>query len=166
MRNLVYRSTVCSVAGLMLVAAWTLLCPAAVIADAPPVVVPPIVVKDAWVAEAPPVARVLACYITIENTSDREQVLMRVTSSLFSDIEIHRTELRDGIARMWPESKLAIPPKGKVVFQRGGYHLMLINPVRPLRAGNNVDLVLEFESGLKLPVTAAVQAAELDTGSR
>jgi copper(I)-binding protein len=52
------------------------------------------------------------------------------------------------------------------VLQRGGYHLMLINPVRPLRAGNNVDLVLEFESGLKLPVTAAVQAGEIDTGSR
>jgi copper(I)-binding protein len=92
MRNLVHRSTVCSVAGLMLVAAWTLLGPAVVLADAPPVVVPPIVVKDAWVAEAPPVARVLACYMTIENPSDREQMLTRVTSPLFSDIEIHRTD--------------------------------------------------------------------------
>jgi copper(I)-binding protein len=158
MRNLC-RYTVCSMVRLMLAAALILLCPAAVIADTPSVIV-----RDAWIAEAPPVARVLACYMTIENPSDREQVLTRVTSPLFSDIEIHRTELRDGIARMWPESKLVILPKGKVVFQRGGYHLMLINPVRPLHAGDTVDLTLEFEKGLKLTVNAAVRSAELDIG--
>jgi copper(I)-binding protein len=116
-------------------------------------------VHDPWVAEAPPMAKVMAAYMELENLSDRDQTLVEVTSPSFDKAEIHRTEMREGIVRMVPVEQLTVEPRSRAVFEPGGYHLMLIGPHQPLQEANTVELTLKLEGGQRISVTAPVRRA-------
>ena len=119
-----------------------------------------VVVRDAWVREAPPGAAVLAAYFTLENPGSKAEKLVAVSCPDFNKVEIHATEIRDGVARMRALTALSIPPHAEVKLAPGGYHLMLLQPQRALVAGMNVKLQLRFESGTRLTVIAPVRRAE------
>ena len=119
-----------------------------------------IVVRDAWVREAPPGAAVLAAYFTLENTGTKEDNLVAVRCPDFDKIEIHATEIRAGVARMIALDALPIPPQAVVKLAPGGYHLMLHHPRRALAAGMSVKLELRFDSGARMSVAAPVRRAE------
>ena len=119
-----------------------------------------IVVRDAWVREAPPGAPVLAAYFTLENPGSKADKLVAVLCPDFAKIEIHATEIRTGVARMIALDALPIPPHAVVKFAPGGQHLMLHRPRRALAAGMNVKLELRFDSGARLIVLAPVRRAE------
>jgi len=119
-----------------------------------------ILVRDAWVREAPPGAAVLAAYFTLENTGTKEDKLVAVRGPDFAKIEIHATEIRDGVARMIALDALPISPHALVKLAPGGYHLMLHHPRRELAAGMSVKLELRFDSGAQLTVVAPVRRAE------
>jgi len=119
-----------------------------------------IVVRDAWVREAPPGASVLAAYFTLENPGSKADKLVAVLCPDFDKIEIHATEIRAGVARMIELDALPIPPHATVKLAPGGYHLMLHHPRRALAAGMNVKLELRFESGARLTMVAPVRRAE------
>ena len=118
-----------------------------------------IVVKNAWVREAPPVSPVLAGYMVIENHTDKTNELTSVKSSAFQKIEIHKTVYKDGMASMEGQDSLAIAAEGSVELKPGGTHLMLINPVNPLKAGDTVNFLLVFSNGSKSIVSAPVKKA-------
>jgi hypothetical protein len=117
-------------------------------------------VRDAWVREAPPGAAVLAAYFTLENTGTKEDKLVAVRSPDFDKIEIHATEIRDGVARMIALDALPIPPHAVVKLAPGGHHLMLHHPRRALTAGMDIKLELRFDSGARTTVVAPVRRAE------
>ena len=119
-----------------------------------------VVVRDAWVREAPPGAPVLAAYFTLENPGSKADKLVAVRGADFDQIEIHATEIRAGVARMIALAALSIPPHALVKLAPGGYHLMLHHPRRALAAGMSVTLELRFESGTHLTVVAPVRRAE------
>ena len=119
-----------------------------------------IVVRDAWVREAPPGAPVLAAYFTLENPGSKADKLVAVRSPDFDKIEIHATEIRAGVARMIALDALPIPPQAVVKLAPGGYHLMLHHPRRALAAGMSTRLELSFDSGARLTVVAPVRRAQ------
>ncbi|WP_455366339.1 copper chaperone PCu(A)C [Kaarinaea lacus] len=116
-------------------------------------------VKDAWVREAPPNAKVLAAYMTIENHTAKEKILVSVTSEAFNKIEIHKTINKGGMATMEQQKELAIATHGKVTLEPGGLHLMLFNPGSALKAGDNVTFTLKFADGSTTMITANVKKA-------
>ena len=118
-----------------------------------------IVVKDAWVREAPPNAKVLAAYMIIENHTDKEKTLVSVSSSAFNKIEIHKTINKDGMASMEQQKELAIAAQGDVTLEPGGLHLMLFEPGSTLKAGDNVAFTLKFAGGSTTMINATVKKA-------
>jgi copper(I)-binding protein len=119
-----------------------------------------VVVRDAWVREAPPGAEVLAAYFTLENPGPKEDKLVAVLGPDFDKIEIHATEIRAGIARMIALDALPIPPHAVVTLVPGGHHLMLHHPRRALTAGMTIKLELRFDSGARTTVVAPVRRVE------
>lgn len=105
--------------------------------------------RDAWIRAAPPTAPVMAGYMTIENRTREHKALVRATSPAFADITIHRTEEVHGVARMTHTPRIEIATHGELVFQPGGYHLMLAQARRPLRAGDQVPIELTFADGTR-----------------
>lgn len=113
--------------------------------------------RDAWIREAPPGATVMAGYLELRNGTSRPQALVAASSSGFADVMMHRTVLKDGMARMEHLSQLELAPGASAIFAPGGNHLMLMRPKQALRAGDSVLIELEFRGGLVLPVAFAVR---------
>lgn len=113
--------------------------------------------RDAWIRESPPGVAVMAGYMKLQNHTSRPQLLVAARSSDFETVMIHRTRIRDGVAGMQHAPNVELAPKASLIFAPGGYHLMLSNPKRALRAGDRVDVDLEFRGGLVLPVAFDVR---------
>ena len=118
-----------------------------------------IVVTKAWVREAPPNANVMAAYMQIKNTSEYELVLNAVQSQDFKQVEVHKTVIIKSVSSMKPVEELILSAGETVEFKPNGLHLMLINPKKPLKAGDTVNLSLYFsleqEVILQVPVKKA-----------
>ena len=115
-----------------------------------------IVITDPRIPERPPVAKMLAAYMTITNTTATPRQLLSVASPDFKQIEIHQTTMHNGMAHMAAQASLPVPANSKVILAPGGLHLMLIQPLRQLRAGDTVMLNLMFDDSAALAVTVPV----------
>ncbi|HKK05318.1 MAG TPA: copper chaperone PCu(A)C [Gammaproteobacteria bacterium] len=113
----------------------------------------------AWVREAPPGMRMLAGYVTLENKTDRAIKITGASSPAFGSVELHRSEVRNGVAHMIKQDHVTIPANGKFSFEPGGYHLMLMQPKHALKAGDSVKMTLRLNDGrtlsFKMPVRKA-----------
>ncbi|HHJ35010.1 MAG TPA: copper chaperone PCu(A)C [Gammaproteobacteria bacterium] len=118
---------------------------------------PALSLKDAWIAEAPPVSKVMVAYMTIINDAAEDITIVRAESELYSSIEFHETKREDGIARMLRHDKLTIPAGSSITLKRGGKHLMLFNPGKRLKAGDTVDIKLTTASNTSQTFAVSVK---------
>ena len=107
-------------------------------------------VRDAWVRETPPGMAMTAGYMVLQNKT-------AARSSGFQTVTIHRSITKQGMTGMEHSPQVELLPHASLPFAPGGYHLMLLNPKRTLRAGDRVDIRLEFRGGLVLPVAFEVR---------
>ena len=114
-------------------------------------------VHSAWIREAPLGAPALASYMVIENSGAAPRKLISATSAAFETVELHRSVIENDVAHMAPQAAVSIPPAGgQVKLKPGGYHLMMIKPLRALRAGDKVSVVLIFDGDEQLKVRVPV----------
>ena len=105
-------------------------------------------INKPWIREAPPRAKALAGYMALKNHSDKERVLLSASSPDYFDvIMLHRTVIEGEIARMVFQPMIKIPARGEVIFEPNDYHLMLIRPLKRIRAGDRVNITLRFKDG-------------------
>ncbi len=116
-----------------------------------------VTVESPWVREAPPHAEALAAYMVLKNSNSTVEVLQKVTSPAFKQVEIHQTSIHNGTASMEAQDSLSIPANGKVSLAPNGHHLMLIGAAHPLKVGDTVDLFLHFQGGKTVEVHAPVR---------
>lgn len=119
----------------------------------------PLVAHGGWIRSAPPVAKVRAGYVVIENASDAEIVLNQVESADFGAVEVHTMYDDAGTMRMRRVPELRIPAKGKVELKPGGLHLMMFRPTRPLADGEVVAVTLVGPDA-KVAASLVVKTAE------
>jgi len=90
---------------------------------------PPVAVAN-LVVTAPGAGMPMAAgYLEISNRSGSAIRIDRVSSPEYGSVEMHETIIEDGIARMREIPVLEIAAGDTVVFERGGKHLMLMQPV-------------------------------------
>ncbi len=113
-------------------------------------------IKDPWIRSAPPNVAVMAAYLRLINRSDDTVKLIDVSSRQFENVEVHRSVMRDNIMHMEKMEQLTIAGKQETIFEPGGFHLMLMEPHRPLPKGDVVHLIFEFNNGQQLMIQARV----------
>ena len=101
-------------------------------------------VTDAWIAEAPPTAKVLAGYMQLENKSEKGVVLTGAQSSDFESVEIHETVIKADKVSMVAHETLAISAGETIAFKPGGFHLMLMGAKKPFKVGETTEITLKF----------------------
>jgi periplasmic copper chaperone A len=114
-------------------------------------------VSDAWARSSPMLERAGAAYLVIQNNGAAEDRLLSVESDVARTIELHETKEMNGMMQMSPVPNILVPAGGKAELKPGGFHVMLIGLNRELKAGDKIQLTLNFEKAGKIPVTAEVR---------
>lgn len=125
-----------------------------------------------------------AVYMVLKNESSSDQALVDVSvpSSVAGEAQLHETVVGSsdatsttmaggmgtsattmagsaggGTMSMREVDEIMIPAKSTVKLEPGGYHIMLLDLVEPLKTGSTVKVTLEFESGKTQTVKAVVK---------
>lgn len=119
---------------------------------------PRLTIVSAWSRPTPAGAPTGVGYLTIVNSGDGADRLVGAASPAARVVEVHEMSMTGGVMRMRPAADgVPVPAGGRTTLAPGGYHLMLIGPTRPLKAGDKVPVTLRFQR------SGAVQAM-LDVG--
>ncbi len=107
-----------------------------------------------------PGAKATGAFLTIKKQDDTPLSLSSAQlPSVTPHVEIHEMVMKDGTMRM---SQIESYPlkKGDNVFQKGGYHIMLMEMEKPLTIGEKHKLTLTFSDGSSKSCEAEVKSVE------
>jgi periplasmic copper chaperone A len=118
-----------------------------------------LVITQPWTRATPGGAKVAGGYLTIENKGSVPDRLVSGSTNAAKKIEIHEMAMNDGdVMTMRPiDDGLAIEPGKTVKLAPGGYHLMFLELISPLRQGDTVAAALKFEKAGEVKVIFDVQ---------
>ena len=116
-------------------------------------------VTDAWGRASPMVADAAAFYVTIDNDSETDEQLVGATSDRCGAIEIHNSEMNDGVMSMGQADSelLALPSGGTLEMAPAGLHVMCLQVTEAPQLGEEISVTLEFESGATLNATVSIE---------
>lgn len=109
-------------------------------------------VEGAWIRVPPAGLPMMAGYARISNPCTASLAIVGAHSAAFADTSLHETRVEGGMSRMRATPALRLAPGGSAVLQPGGFHLMLMNPVKPLRAGDRIPIEFTLEDGRRFSV--------------
>jgi copper(I)-binding protein len=102
-------------------------------------------VTDAWSRTTPPGVTVGVAYFTLKNDTGKSDRLLKISSPVAAKVQVHRTEILDGVARMREVAVLHVAAGERLAFEPGAMHVMLMGLKKPLVEGQKFDLELLFE---------------------
>jgi copper(I)-binding protein len=112
-----------------------------------------------WSRPTPPSALSAIGYLTIANRGASPDRLIGGATPAADKLEIHKMSMAGGVMTMRPvEGGLVIPPGGSVALAPDGYHLMLIGPKHPFKAGERIPIELRFEHAGTVKLDLDVEA--------
>ncbi len=140
-------------------------------------------ISEPWARTSPMVAGAGAAYMVIENKASAADALIGAASDVAKAVEVHETyevasekpmestgmggmespmasggmDMGSGMMGMRKIDSLPIPAGGTVELKPGGYHIMLIDLTRELKAGEKIEITLKFEKAGDVKVTAEVR---------
>ena len=91
-------------------------------------------------------------YVTLENLTDKEIILIKIRSVSFELSMIHQAINDRGNLRMTLKPELLIKPKAKVVLKPGDVHFMFAGAKKDVRKGQVVSVDMYLNTGEKMPV--------------
>lgn len=116
-----------------------------------------IAISDAYARATPPGATVGAVYFKVRNNGTQDDRLLSADSPVGERTEVHTHTMENGVARMHEVEAVVIPAGESVLFQPGGFHIMLLDLKGQLMEGDNVPLTLKFERTGTVQLTVPVK---------
>lgn len=89
-----------------------------------------LLLREAWVRAIPPGSMMTAGFGRLVNDGTGDLVISHWSSDDFADVSLHRTVDENGVSRMKSVPELTLQTGAELVLEPGGYHLMLMKPVR------------------------------------
>jgi copper(I)-binding protein len=118
---------------------------------------PEIIVTGQWARQSPMATDMGAAYLTINTNIDDELVGAMVDTSIAAMTQVHETVMGEGDSmKMQEVDKIEIVAGTPTELKPGGYHVMLMNLVKPLELGTEVSVTLKFAKAGDLVVTLPV----------
>ncbi len=118
----------------------------------------PLVVTRPWSRPTPGGARLTAGYLRIANTGTEPDRLIGGSARIAGELELHGSEMDDGIARMRAMREgIEIPAGATIELRPGGKHLMFAHLSNSVALGERFEATLVFEKAGPLVVEFAVR---------
>lgn len=113
-------------------------------------------VSDAWIRATVPAQKSSGAFMKLAAAQDAR--LVAVSSPVAGTAELHEMAMSNNVMRMRPVKGVDIPAGGGAELKPGGFHVMLLDLKRQLKAGESVPMTLVFESADKKRQTIEVRA--------
>ena len=120
-------------------------------------------VENAWVRATVPQQQATGAFMKL--TSSETVKLVAITTTIAKTNEIHEMKMEGNVMKMRAHPNgLDIPANTPVELKSGGYHLMIMELEKTIKAGDTVPLQLEFTNakGIKQVLTVSAKAAFKD----
>ncbi|NUZ11851.1 copper chaperone PCu(A)C [Pseudoalteromonas sp. McH1-7] len=117
-----------------------------------------LMVHSATVRAFLPAAPSTAGYLVIDNPTQHDKILVKASLEGVKRVEIHEHIHKEDMMTMQRVDELTIPAGKSVVFQPGGYHLMVFEPLKTLKVGDKHKLTLYFADGDRVYTMAGIVA--------
>ena len=121
------------------------------------------VVDDAWVRATVAGQPSTGAFMHITASSDSK--LVEVQSPAAKTVQIHESKMENDVMSMQPVASVPLPAGKSVAIVPEGYHVMLIDLVGQVKAGDQVPLTLivEDSKGVKESIEVKAQARALNS---
>ena len=116
-----------------------------------------ITVAHPWARATPSGAKVGAAYLTITSAAGQDDTLVGAATDAARVAELHNHVMEGDVMKMRKVEGVDIAAGKTVLFQPSGYHVMLIDLMKPLKEGDTLNLVLKFKKAGDIPVEATVE---------
>jgi hypothetical protein len=120
-------------------------------------------VANPWVRSTVPGQAVAGAYMEIRSASAVN--LVKASSPAAKTTEIHEMRMEGNIMKMREVARIEVPAGRTVQLKPGGYHVMLIDILKPMSKGDVIPISLVFEQAGKPAQTITVQAAVRDVAA-
>ncbi len=118
---------------------------------------PKIEVEHAWIRAVPPISKMTAGYMKIENKGTVDDELVGAETDICKTVEIHTVYYEDDMMKMRKVDSIKVPAGGEVELKPSGYHLMLIGLKKHPKEGEKVKIKLLFKKSGTIEVEAEVR---------
>lgn len=102
-------------------------------------------IESAWVRPAWGKSGLTAGYATIVNQASTPDRLIAISSAAAKAVELHASDMKDGISRMRRQETFEIQAAGSLLFAPGGNHIMFIGLKEPMIEGGKISVTFTFE---------------------
>jgi hypothetical protein len=99
-----------------------------------------VTVTEAWVRGTVASQKATGVFMKLRSTEDAK--LVAAASPAATVVEVHEMAMKDNVMTMRAVDELALPAGRTVELKPGGYHVMLIDLLKPLAAGEKVPVTL------------------------
>lgn len=118
---------------------------------------PEITVTGQWARQSPMATDMGAAYLTINTDIDDELIGAMVDSSIAMMTQVHETVMGEGDSmKMQEVEKIDVIAGTPTELKPGGYHVMLMQLVKPLELGTEISVTLKFAKAGDVVVTVPV----------
>lgn len=118
---------------------------------------PEITVTGQWARQSPMATDMGAAYLVINSNVDDELIGALVDTSIAGMTQVHETIMGEGDSmKMQEVEKIAIRAGTPTELKPGGYHVMLMNLVKPLELGTEISVTLTFARAGDVVITVPV----------
>lgn len=114
-------------------------------------------VVQPYVRAVPPGHPNSAAFMVLKNTSEQDRALVNAHSNVSKVVELHTHKKEGGMMRMRRVKQIDIKAGSETVLKPGGLHVMFIGLKQQLKAGDKVELELEFDDGATIKLTVPVK---------
>jgi len=116
-------------------------------------------VSEVWARATPPGAKTGAAYLTVKNKGTAPDRLVKASTPVASEAQLHTMIDDNGIMKMRPVAGIDVKAGGSVTLKPGGFHVMLMGLKQPLVEGQSFPLTLTFEKAGAVETTVKVAKA-------
>lgn len=108
-----------------------------------PVALAQVTVAEPWVRGTVPAQKATGAFMKI--TSKQDAKLVGAASPAAKVVEVHEMAMKGNVMEMRAIDALPLPAGKAVELKPGGYHVMLIDLVKPLGKGDTVPVTLTIQ---------------------
>ena len=114
-------------------------------------------VNNAYARATPPNATTSAVFAIIENTGDKDRVIVEAASQASSVVELHDVIMDGDVMKMRQVKSITVPANGQTILKPGSLHIMLLDVEKPMKEGETINVELTFANGEVQVLTVPVK---------